>query len=337
MINSLKEDVLKTQKDNIEQTYAKREADAIDRFQGDYRDMRIELSGKLQEQERDMADINRSERYKDLKLMADKDDAHARVLFQERNDSARELGNSRKLARERYEKVSKNYASNLERVELLANAQIDDTKKDSAVDKNKMQERIEKRAREERFTEKKILTDKFNKMEESFQKKILSLQNKNEETKMQYENKMQNLRQSTQDDIARTTAQVKSNTDSQIKLERDNNNSKLKQLRESMSVQSATSDKALSDMRLENTQKVNNLTYSYEQKLKEQGSKFQSIIDQNKRQTDIDTDRLRLATSQEKEALMEQYEQRLERMESVNNQKLTNMEKYAGLQISQKA
>ena len=329
-------DVLKAQKNNIEQEYAKRESDAIDSFQGSYRDMRIEMSGKLQDQEIKMADINRVERYKDLKQMADKDDAHARVLFQERNDSSQEIGKNKKLSRERFEKVTKDYSNNLARVELMANAQVDDAKKDAAVDKTKMHDMVESRAREERFTERKLLTDKYNKMEESFQKKVLSLQNKNEETRMQYDNKMQNLVQSTQDDIIRTTKQMKNSTDSQIKLERDNNNSKLKQLRESITVQRSTSDKALNDMRLENTQKINSLTYAYEQKLKGQESKYQGIIDQNKNKASIDKDRLKLATSQEKEAIMEQYEQRLERMEAVNNQKLTNMEKYAGLQVSQK-
>jgi hypothetical protein len=329
-------DTLKDQKENIEKIYAERETKATDSFQDGYRDMRIELSGKLQEQERDMSEINRQERYKDLKEMANKDDSHYKVLTEERNNSAKELGKVKKNAREKVERISKTYAGDLKGVQLRADAQVDMVKKSTTEEKLELQNKLQERGQDNLSQERKIQNEKYAKMENSFNKKVLNLETKNVETKTTFENKMRNLITATNDKIKKTTEDMKKTNESQLKIERDNNESKLKQLRDSMAILRSTSDKKLNDQRLQNTQKVSELTYGYEQKLKNQEQKFQDIIDQNQRKAEIDQDRLRLATAQEKETLMAQYEQKLERMESMNNQKLTNMEKYAGLQISQK-
>jgi hypothetical protein len=265
-----------------------------------------------------------------------KDDSHYKVLTEERNNSARELGKVKKETREKVERISKTYAGDLEGVQLRADAQVDMVKKSTTEEKNELQSNLQSVSQDNLSQERKIQNEKYSKMEQSFHKKFLSMQNKNSETKNAYENKMKSLITATNDKIQKTTEDMKKTTESQLKIERDNNESKLKQLRDSMAILRSTSDKKLNDQRLQNTQKVSELTYGFEQKLKNQESRLQDVIDQNQRKAEIDQDRLRLASTQEKETIMAQYEQRLERMESMNNQKLTNMEKYAGLQISQK-
>ncbi len=334
--NESRIDTLKDQKENVEKIYAEREERAIDRFQDGYREMRIDLSDKLQEQEREMSEVNRVERYKDLKLMSEKDDSHYKVLNEERENSSREINKVKREARENFQRVTKTYSGDLRNVQTIADAQVDEMKKNTTEEKKSLQNSLQANTQESLANERKIQNEKYSKMEQSFQKKFLNLQNKNTETKTAYENKMRNLITATNDKIRQTKEDLQESANNQLKMERENNESKLKQLRDSMALLRATSDKKLTEQRLENTQKISELTYGYENKLKNQEEKFKDIIDQNQRKAEIDNDRLRLATAQEKETLMEQYEQKLERMEAMNNQKLTNMEKYAGLQISQK-
>jgi hypothetical protein len=201
----------------------------------------------------------------------------------------------------------------------------------------------EKRVLEERISEqnsaksdalKASHQSQMMKTREGYEKKISFLENQNKELKLTMETKLNEVMNKSQVEVARQQRAFKMTADSEVKMEREAAKSREEQLRLNMVSMQKNFDEKLNEMQTLQNNKINQLTFDYENKLRSEQDKYQQIVEQNKRFSELEQTRLLAAKEDEKARLVSQYEDRIKKLQDVNKQKMQEMERFASMQAS---
>ena len=81
-------------------------------------------------------------------------------------------------------------------------------------------------------------------------------------------------------------------------------------------------------LRLENQSKLKSLSFKYDEEMSRQKDKYKDIIDQNKKFSDRELARVKLASTAEKDRIIVQYEEQIRQMKNLFERKETELNQF---------
>ncbi len=321
----------------LQENSERKQTQATQEFQDTYRDIKLDHAEEMEKQKRAMTEINKTERNKERHLKAEQEHDHAVSLQYNNKLNESKVNDVKSQSKETINNLKESYAISMDRAAQASQENFTIARNEMNAEKRELQKRLHEENSHNSAFLREQSNLKIEKVKAGLEQKVNHLENKNREIQSNFENKIRDIVQKTQDEISRQQKAFKSSADNEVKLEREAAKTRETQLRDGMRLAQKNFDRRLDEQRLTHNKKLNDTTFGYEKKLKDQATKYQEIIDTNKKFFDREKARLTLASDTERERLITQYESRMEKLQDLNRQKIKEMERYAEMSIGQKA
>jgi len=318
----------------LQEENERRQSQATETFQDNYKDLKLDNADNIERLKRGMTEVNSSERIKERNYRAEQQHDHALSLQYKDQVNESKIINNNMKSKNAINNLKENYAKSMEKAVSSSQENFSTARSEMNAEKRTLQKRLHEENSDNASFLRKQSEMKIDKITIGLEQKVSSLENKNMQIQQNYENQIKDIVQKTEDEIQRQQRAFKSTSENEIQLEKEAGKSREKQLSDGMRLAKKNFDRKLNEQSLLNSGKLNDTTFKYEKKIKDQQTKYQGIIDTNKKFFDREQVRLTLSSDTERERLISQYESRMEKLQEVNRQKIKEMEKYSQMSMS---
>jgi hypothetical protein len=319
------------ERNQLAEEYAKSSQKAQQEFNDTYENIKIANAHDREVLKNNLNQANLKERTQERIDKARINEEHQTAINYERNVGQSKANKEQQEAKEKITSLKEQFKESMDRANENSKKSFAAVREEMNREKATLQKRIHEQNSVANEARKEQNDAKMAKMREGYEKRISALEIQNKEIKQSLQNKIQEVMNTSTAEIQRQQRAFKETANNEIKLERAAAKSKQEQLRLSMVEMQKNFDSKLNELRL-NADKMNKqLTFDYENKLKDQQEKFQKIIDQNKRFSEREQARLNAASEDQKQRLVTQYEDKIRKLQDVNRAKIQEMERFASL------
>lgn len=318
----------------LQEENERRQSQATETFQDNYKDLKLDNADNIERLKRGMTEVNSTERIKERNYRAEQQHDHALSLQYKDQVNESKIINNNMKSKNAINNLKENYAKSMEKAVSSSQENFSTARSEMNAEKRTLQKRLHEENSDNASFLRKQSEMKIDKITIGLEQKVSSLENKNMQIQQNYENQIKDIVQKTEDEIQRQQRAFKSTSENEIQLEKEAGKSREKQLSDGMRLAKKNFDRKLNEQSLLNSGKLNDTTFKYEKKIKDQQTKYQGIIDTNKKFFDREQVRLTLSSDTERERLISQYESRMEKLQEVNRQKIKEMEKYSQMSMS---
>ena len=307
---------------------------ATEIFQDSYKNIKLDNADNIEKLKQSMTAESTNERAKERNHRSDQEHDHAISLQYKDKVNETKIINNNTKSKNAINNLKENYARSMNKAVSASQENFSIARSEMNAEKRTLQKRLHDENSENAAFLRKQSEIKIDKVTTGLEQKVNGLENKNRQIQQNFENKIKDIVQKTEEEIQRQQRAFKATSDSEIKLEREAGKSREKQLSDGMRMAQKNFDRKLNEQALLNSGKLNDTTFKYETKIKDQQTKYQGIIDTNQKFYDREKTRLTLSSDTERERLISQYESRMEKLQEVNRQKIKEMEKYSQMSMS---
>ena len=307
---------------------------ATEIFQDSYKNIKLDNADNIEKLKQSMTAESTNERAKERNHRSDQEHDHAISLQYKDKVNETKIINNNTKSKNAINNLKENYARSMDKAVSASQENFSIARSEMNAEKRTLQKRLHDENSENAAFLRKQSEIKIDKVTTGLEQKVNGLENKNRQIQQNFENKIKDIVQKTEEEIQRQQRAFKATSDSEIKLEREAGKSREKQLSDGMRMAQKNFDRKLNEQALLNSGKLNDTTFKYETKIKDQQTKYQGIIDTNQKFYDRENTRLTLSSDTERERLISQYESRMEKLQEVNRQKIKEMEKYSQMSMS---
>jgi hypothetical protein len=319
---------------NLQEENERRQSKATEVFQDNYRDIKLDNAENVEKLKRSMTADNTNERIKERNLRYDQEHDHAISLQYNNKVNESKVNNLNQQSKTAINNLKENYARSMKKAVTASQENFSIARSEMNAEKRTLQKRLHDENSSNAAFLREQSEDKIEKVTTGLEQKVNALENKNRQIQQNFENKIKDIVQKTEDEIQRQQRAFKATADNEIKLEKEAGKTREKQLSDGMRLAQKNFDRKLNEQTLQNSAKLNDTTFNYEKKLKDQQSKYQGIIDTNRKFFEREKARLTIASDTERERLISQYESRIDKLQEVNRQKISQMENYSKMSMS---
>jgi hypothetical protein len=317
----------------LQDTNERMQSKATETFQDTYKDLKLDHADSSDKQKRQMTEASTSERLKERNLRAEQEHNHAISLQYKDTVNETKINDLNRKAKSTINNLKENYSKSMAKAVGASEENFSTARDAMNAEKRILQKKLHEENSENATFLRQQSDEKMALVTGGLEKKVDALENQNRELQLSYESKINHIVQKTSEEVQRQQRAFKATADNEVKLERDAGKTREKQLTDNMRLAQKNFDRRLNEQRIQNHGKLNETTFNYEKKLKDQETKFQGIIDTNKKFYDREQARLNLASDTERERLISQYENKVEKLQEVNRQKIREMEEFSKISM----
>ena len=294
----------------------------------EYADLKIDHSDKLEKQAFKMNEIYTNEQMADLEKREEltrKFDDSSKL-----NNMAHEMQsrNANTQSNARIEALQERFAATIDGANDKTQLQVNTMREESNLEKNAIKKSLEEQNINQKMFMRQGYIDKMNKMTEGYESRISSLTNQNIELKQKMDDSINVVLKNAQTELERQQDIFKKSAQTEIATQKELSQDRESQLRKGLIELNANAEKKMNELRLENQRQISNMTYKYEGQIKSEREKFNSIIEQDKKFYEKEFERLNMASNLDRERLVTQYEDRIQKMQDLYKDKQREIEHF---------
>lgn len=324
----MKNEVLIDERSKLMADFEDKNEKAVQNFQDNYRDMKIDFSKDITDTRKELTEANRDAKFKDRLEREEISHNNTLARKQEQETHDKQLQHERVQAHTRVNNLKDSFSNSLTELKEKNESQFDDVKKELGREKVQMAQALNEQNAHQSSNLKENYDQKLDKLSRGYEQRIKSLENQNRSIQEASNNKVSHLMNSTQIEIERQQKLYKETARNGINKERSVASERERQLRSQIVDIKASFDEKMDTQRLTNQKKLKNLQFTAEQDKVSESRKYQKIIDQNNKFFDREMARVKLASENERERLVTQYEEKLTQMQKIHRDKQEEIEHF---------
>ena len=325
--------VLRERNENIIK-YDKAMSDQVENFSDVYRKKTIRNAAEKEKLKRDLTELNIEERLRDRRRFEKVNKDHILARSQEKEEANRQYANAKEQAAKQINTLKKEFNETITDATDRSQLELEFQKKEFNREKRELTELLHEqnsyRARELRQKH----TTEMEKLGDKYEEKLEVLRNKNLELRLQMENKIRNISEITAREIDRQRKELVKAAEIEKGTIRQNGEANEKELRNRIRSIHEAYIKKLNESRIDNEQKLKQMSFGNDIKLKNMEEKYQDVIDHNQRFFERELARLQASTDMERSRLINQYETRIKALRKASIDKQRELEQFNSLQRS---
>lgn len=297
-------------------------------YQEDLSDVKVATAQKIEDinwehtaKEASQETSHRAEKADLTKTYTDQDAYNKKV-------TAQQIENIQDGSQQQIDRLKTTFKTSVEQLENRQEILFNQVKEEASAEKNAMAKSFKEANSDEKAQQKKRFLEKIDKLSQGYEQKIAALEIANREIKATMTAKLNELTIQMNQKLDEGKEINQKELKTEIKNQQAAARDKEMQLRKSMAQQQNNFITKMNDLRVENQNALQKLTFDYEQQLKSQQKKYQDIIDQNKRFSDRELSRLSLSSEAQKNAIITQYEEQIKQMKNLFERKEAEIEHF---------
>lgn len=324
----LQKETLINERNNLDKKYAKILDRTVDSFQESIRNQNLVNSEKIIEMEGRLGHENRQNQFQN-KLDQERfaHDHSVAMNFSEQRNSLTQ-SDMRKSSDLKVKSMKESFNKSLEKAQNQARKNFEVTRDSMLEDKKVLERRLHEQNSNQNAFIKGLYADKIEKLSQGYEKKIQALELQN---KMLVQNSHDSLRdviRGSNNEIERQrkgfekAAQTRIESERALSKEREDAlNDKIQHLEKNFTAK-------MNEQTLLGRQRLKDATFALEQKANQESSRYQDIISQNQKFMAREIQRLKIASDTDRQRLVTQYEDRIQQLQRVYNQKNEELKNY---------
>jgi hypothetical protein len=221
----------------------------------------------------------------------------------------------------------------LDEIDLKNREELTAFKKDNHQDKKIMFQRINQDNAEKREIERKNFLNRLSKVEDSLKQEIYRLEVENKDLKEKLDDTVYSITQNHKIQVDSIQQEARRNLKAELALQQTTSLNKEESLRNQLIEQKRAYDRKMDESTKTSEKLLKKLSMDNIIQLKEQEKKYQDIIDQTNKFKDREIARISLAHDDEKNRLINQYENQISKMKLAYEKKQTEIDEFNKLSV----
>ena len=293
---------------------------------------RIRASDRISK-EKEQATLALQESDFKAKVTQDKSSHSASVrLNQEKSKNSLDHANITRQKKEEISNLKENFKRGIELSEVKTQQSINEIKQEGIMEKRVLEKRLQAENADNTTELKSLMNEKFEKVTGDLESKILSLQNQNSSIQQSANETVHDIRVKSQADLEQQIASSERKLSDLLNAEKDNSRVKEAALRKTLRENQATFNKKMNDITHSNQVKTKKLRHELTTAAKNDAAKYQSEMQINKRYFSRELEKFKIASAEEREGLIAQYESRIKEMQKAYVGKINELKDFNNLE-----
>ena len=224
------------------------------------------------------------------------------------------------------------FRDGIEKAALATREGMEEVKQEGVMEKRQLEKRLREQNSDTTAQLKEFHNSKFETMKANLETEIMNLKNQNEAIQRNAVDMVNNIRTQSQADLERQIQSSERKLSDLVAAERNNSRVKELSLKKTLRESEANFRKKMNEMTHENQKQMKQLATNLTTQGKEDVAKQQEENQIQKRYFTREIERLKSSSTEERQALITQYEDRMKQMQEVYAQKLSEIKNFNTLE-----
>jgi hypothetical protein len=317
-----------------ENAFAEKMDRAVEDFQDQYREIKVDNANRVEKLERDFTEINRKERVADRRAKEQMQRDHEESVKRQTTELRTQMILNDKSAKKKLNSLKDNYTSNLEDIKTTNDNNFDKMRADMDKEKRELKEALGTQFSDQKREMRNMFIDRIDKMTQKYERRIADLEVQIDEVKVASHDQINSIMRKTQNEINNIKEHAQKDVKGQVDAARKMGEDKVRGLRKQMEDTQTRNLEKMAKLRLDQQRTLRDKEFSNQEKMKVMQDKYQDIIDQNAKFARREYERLKLANDLEKQNLITQYESQIRTLKEVQEKKMAEIEAFNRLHNS---
>ncbi len=312
----------------VEERYGKLLRDTVESYQDELKNTEIDAGERIVNIEARLTEKNRQDKYEDRqdreRMMYD----HSVSLkYIEDKNAAREA-DARSGANKKIESLKESFNESMEAAREQSEKNFALTREAMLEDKKQLSKRLREQNAEENAQIKGFYQEKLSAQQMGYEKRIKSLEAKVAEQAQSASDSIRNIMRKTNLEVERQAKAARESAKNQIAIEREAFKEKEIALKDKIVNLEQNFTEKINKQSIAQQKKIKDVQFAADKKIQEEKNKFQDIIEQNSKFMAREFQRLKIASTAERQRLISQYEDRIAKMQRVYREQAHETEQY---------
>lgn len=252
-----------------------------------------------------------------------------RIELEYSEDRAKDrLDTAKKNSDTKIKNLKEEFNRGMELATFKARRDFEKNREETVKEKAELQKRLHEANSKTNTYLKKVYSEKLERMELGYEKRIMELENQNKLIQQNANDKVLDISRQTQREIDRQRAIAEKSAKDQIAAERKMSAEKDKQYRENLNKLQATFSARINEQSATAAKRLKRTIAEMENTRKEEAIKYQDIIDTNNKLFQREMARVVASSDAEREGLISQYEDRIKQLQKLHADKIEEMKEF---------
>lgn len=251
-----------------------------------------------------------------IELEYSEDRAKDRLETQKRNEDVK------------IKNLKEEFNRGMELATFKARRDFEKNREETVKEKAELQKRLHEANSKSNTYLKKVYSEKLERMEMGYEKRIMELENQNKLILKDANEKVLDMSRQTQREIDRQRNIAQKSAKDEIQAERKMAAERDKQYRKNLNKLQANFSARINEQNATAAKRLKHTVNELENRRKEEGLKYQEIIDQNNKLFQREMARVVASSDAEREGLISQYEYRIKQLQKLHSDKIEEMKEF---------
>lgn len=251
-----------------------------------------------------------------IELEYSEDRAKDRLETQKRNEDVK------------IKNLKEEFNRGMELATFKARRDFEKNREETVKEKAELQKRLHEANSKSNTYLKKVYSEKLERMEMGYEKRIMELENQNKLILKDANEKVLDMSRQTQREIDRQRNIAQKSAKNEIQAERKMAAERDKQYRKNLNKLQANFSARINEQNATAAKRLKHTVNELENRRKEEGLKYQEIIDQNNKLFQREMARVVASSDAEREGLISQYEYRIKQLQKLHSDKIEEMKEF---------
>lgn len=313
------------ERDKLTKTYDDRIDNIVSSYQENIRKDNITHMGQMSELQGRMVEDARKEKFQsDLDKERIIHDNTVRIRYVEDKNEER-MKDMKRLNDQKITNLKKDFSKSMEQAQKSSKKNFEETKNEMIKEKREIAQRLHEQNSKQNAYLRETHSDKMEKLIMSYDKRIADLELQNKIILQNSNDTIRDVMRKTAIEIDRQREIAMKSAENEVRTERQLGKEKLVSLQKRIDKMQHAFNEKINEQTLRSRKKVKDIHFELSNKLVTESQRYQEIIDQNNKFFARELQRLQMATSNERERLITQYEDRITQLKKAYSQRMEEM------------
>lgn len=316
---------------DVEKRYSDRLRDTVTSYQDSIREQNIGSGEKIKSIETELTESNRKDRFDD-KLARERMTNDHQVAFKYLKDqNAISQSDSRKNTNRKVEVLKESFNRSLKRAQKSSKKNFEITQREMHEDKKVLAKRLHEQNSKQTAFMKELHTVKIDKITQGYEKRIQELELQNKLIQQNSNDTIKDIIRKTNVEVERQRLAAEAGAKTRVKTERALGHEKEISLKKKMKDLEASFINKMNKQTILQRKRLKDVTFNADQKLNSEVNRYKDIIDQNNKFMAREVQRLKIASDSDRQRLITQYENRIQQLKKLYQDKMQEVKNFKQL------